>query len=79
MEFDDITLGEIEEIEDYAGLPIQQIGDMNTVGTHKLRIALAWIVKRREDPKFTLADAKKMKASELLSIMGGDDDVAKKG
>ena len=79
MDFEDITLGEIEEIEDYAGLPIQMIGDMNKVGTHKLRIALAWIVKRRENPKFTIEDAKKLKASELLSIMGGDDDEAKKG
>lgn len=79
MDFEDITLGEIEEIEDYAGLPIQMIGDMNKVGTHKLRIALAWIVKRRENPKFSIEDAKKMKASELLNIMGGDDDEAKKG
>lgn len=79
MDFEDITLGEIEEIEDYAGLPIQMIGDMNKVGTHKLRIALAWIVKRRDNPKFSIEDAKKMKASELLSIMGGDDDEAKKG
>jgi hypothetical protein len=79
MEFDDITLGEIEEIEDYAGLPIQMIGDMEKVGTHKLRIALAWIVKRREDPKFTIEHAKKLKASELFAIMGGDDDDTKKG
>lgn len=79
MEFDDITLGEIEEIEDYAGLPIQMIGDMEKFGTHKLRIALAWIVKRREDPKFTIENAKKLKASELFAIMGGDNDDTKKG
>jgi hypothetical protein len=79
MDFEDITLGEIEEIEDYAGLPIQMIGEMGTVGTHKLRIALAWIVKRRENPKFTIEDAKKLKTSELMTIMGGDDDEQKKG
>lgn len=79
MNFDDITLGEIEEIEDYAGLPIQMIGDMDTVGTHKLRLALAWIVKRREDKDFTLADAKKLTAAELFAIMGDGDDEAKKG
>lgn len=79
MEFDDITLGEIEEIEDYAGMPIQMIGDMDKVGTHKLRIALAWIVKRREDPAFTIEDAKKLKSSELFTIMGGDNDDTKKG
>jgi hypothetical protein len=79
MDFEDITLGEIEEIEDYAGLPIQMIGEMDKVGTHKLRTALAWIVKRRENPKFTIEDAKKLKASELMTIMGGDDDKQKKG
>lgn len=77
MDFEDITLGEIEEIEDYAGMPIQHIGDMEKVGTSKLRLALAWIVKRRENPAFTIEDAKKLTAKELFAIMEGDD--AKKG
>jgi len=78
MEFEDITLGEIEEIEDYAGMPIQMIGDMDKIGTHKLRIAFAWIVKRRENSTFTLDDAKKMKAAELFAIMGDGGDSQKK-
>lgn len=78
MDFDDITLGEIEEIEDYANLPIQMIGDMDTVGTHKLRVALAWIVKRRENKDYTIDDAKKMTANELFAIMGDGDDSQKK-
>lgn len=73
MDFDDITLGEIEEIEDYAGLPIQLVGDMKMVGTHKLRVALAWIVRRRENPDFTIDDAKKMTTKELFAIMDGGD------
>ena len=77
MDFEDITLGEIEEIEDYARLPIQMISDMDTVGTHKLRLALAWIVKRREDPSFTIADAKKLTTAELFAIMGGGDEEKK--
>lgn len=71
MDFEDITLGEIEEIEDYAGLPISEIGEMDKAGTHKLRLALAWIIKRRDDPKFTIADAKKLKASELFALLDG--------
>jgi hypothetical protein len=78
MDFEDITLGEIEEIEDYAGLPIQMVGDMNKVGTHKLRIALAWIVKRRENQSFTIEDAKKLTASELFALMGDGGDEEKK-
>ena len=78
MDFDDITLGEIEEIEDYANMPIQMIGDMDKVGTHKLRIALAWIIKRRTNEKFSIEDAKKMSASELFALMGDGGDEEKK-
>ena len=67
MDFDDITLGEIEEIEDYAGLPISKIGD-ETPGVIKLRIALAWIMKRRTNTAFTIDDARKMTASELTQF-----------
>jgi len=72
VDFNDITLGEIEEIEDYAGLPVGMIGDVNTVGTSKLRTAFAWIVKRRTDPAFTVEDAKKLSAADLTSLLGGD-------
>jgi hypothetical protein len=78
MDFDDITLGEIEEIEDYAKLPIQMIGEMDKIGTHKLRIALAWIIKRRSNKDYTIEDAKKMSASELFALMGDGGDEEKK-
>ena len=71
MDFDDITLGEIEEIEDYAGLPISKIGDDNP-GVIKLRIALAWIIKRRTNPAFTIDDAKKMTATALTAFFTED-------
>lgn len=71
MDFDDITLGEIEDIEDYAGLSISKIGD-DTPGVIKLRIALAWIIKRRTNPAFTIDDAKKMTATELTAFFSED-------
>jgi hypothetical protein len=71
MDFDEITLGEIEEIEDYAGLAISKIGD-DTPGVIKLRIALAWIVKRRTNPAFTIDDAKKMTATEMTAFFTDD-------
>lgn len=72
MEFEDITLGEIEEIEDYANMPISKIGD-DAPGVIKLRIALAWVIKRRTDPTFTIDAAKKMTATELTSFFAGDE------
>jgi hypothetical protein len=67
MEFDDITLGEIEEIEDFAGLSISQIGE-DKPGVIKLRIGLAWIIKRRSNPNYTVEDARKMSAKELTAF-----------
>lgn len=78
MDFEDITLGEIEEIEEYAGLPIAEIADTSKVGTQKLRTALAWIIKRRVDANFTIDDAKKLKASELFELMNSLGDSEKK-
>jgi hypothetical protein len=73
MDFDNITLGEIEEIEAYAGLPITQIADMDTT-TAKLRTAFVWIVKRRDNPAFTIEDAKKLPASEMSKIFEVAED-----
>jgi hypothetical protein len=72
VDFNSITLGEIEEIEDYAGLPVSMIGDTGTAGTAKLRTALAWVVKRRENPAFTIADARNLSAAQLTEIIGGE-------
>jgi hypothetical protein len=71
MDFEDITLGEIEEIEDYAGLSISLIGEERP-GVIKLRIALAWVLQRRTNPSYTIEDAKKMTAVELSAFFNGD-------
>lgn len=76
MDFEDITLGEIAEIEDYAKLPFSDIAEEG-IGVIKLRIALAWIMKRRIDPSFTIADAEKMKAKDFAELFG-DDEATKK-
>jgi len=75
MGFDDITLGEIEEIEDFANMSITEIGE-DKPGVIKLRIALAWILKRRIDPTYTIDDARKMSAKELTAFF--DEEPAKK-
>jgi hypothetical protein len=75
MDFEDITLGEIAEIEDYAGLPFSDIGE-ERIGVIKLRIALAWIIKRRENPDFTIADAEKLTPADFGNLFG--DDTTKK-
>jgi hypothetical protein len=76
MDFDDITLGEIAEIEDYAGLPFSDIAE-EKVGVIKLRIALAWILKRRNNPDFTIADAENLTTSDMNTLFEGDDTTKK--
>jgi hypothetical protein len=76
MDFEDITLGEIAEIEDYAQLPFSDIGD-EKIGVIKLRIALAWIMKRRTNPDFTIAEAEKLTPNDFGQLFG-DDDTTKK-
>lgn len=76
MDFDDITLGEIAEIEDYAQLPFSDIAE-EKVGVMKLRIALAWVIKRRTEPAFTIADAEKLTPTDLNALFEGDDTTKK--
>jgi hypothetical protein len=71
MDFEDITLGEIAEIEDYAQLPFADIGD-ERLGVIKLRIALAWVIKRRTNPDFTIAEAEKLTPADFAALFGDD-------
>lgn len=76
MDFDDITLGEIAEIEDYAGLPFSEIGE-EKVGVIKLRIGLAWILKRRHNAEFTVKDAEKLTTTDIATLFEGDETTKK--
>jgi hypothetical protein len=76
MDFEDITLGEIAEIEDYAQLPFSDIGD-EKIGVIKLRIALAWIMKRRTNPDFTIAKAETLTPKDFAELFGDDDNIKK--
>jgi hypothetical protein len=78
MDFENITLGEIAEIEDYAQLPFSDIA-LEKVGVIRLRIALAWVMKRREDPSFTIAQAELLTPTDLTDLFGADEpDAVKK-
>jgi hypothetical protein len=76
MDFEDITLGEIAEIEDYAQLPFSAIAE-DRVGVIKLRIALAWIIKRRTQQDFTIEDAEKLTTTDMNSLFESDETTKK--
>jgi|TARA_R110002051_G_scaffold295592_2_gene361402 hypothetical protein len=71
LNFDDLTIGEIEEIEELTGRSIQSIQDPEAPMGSTLRV-LAYIIKRRDNPEFTLEEA-----GDLIVIQGDDDDEGK--
>jgi hypothetical protein len=72
MNVNELTMGEIDEVETYAGVPLTSLASTDTSNT-KLLIGLAWVIKRQEDPKFTLEHAKRLKMDEITAMLEDDD------
>lgn len=71
--FDSWTLGDIDSLEEAAGMSLGKIGAMLASGdvSARLAIAIVYAARRREDPTYTLEAARSLKVSEL-EIVGGD-------
>jgi hypothetical protein len=57
---DELTLGDIEMIEDLSGQPIGWLGNTDKP-QGKMMVATAFAVGRRDDPKYTMEQARKMR------------------
>lgn len=66
---DDITLGEMIDVEEELGKPLSVVFEE---GQAKATAVVAWILKRRDDPTFTLADARRLTIADL-NAMGVTD------
>lgn len=77
MDIKNLTMGEVAKIEELSGLPLAAIAE-DDKPKGKLMAALAYVVKRREDPKFTLEMANNMTMAEITALIGGDDEAVKK-
>ena len=63
IDLEDLTLGEAEEFEELSGITLEQAG-----GPHpplKVITTLLYLVNRRENPAFTMEDARAIKISNL--------------
>lgn len=65
-EIDDFELGELEWLEDHIGHPL----DGEDLVSIKAMVGLVYLIKRRDDPEFTLDDARKVK----MGTLGPSDD-----
>jgi hypothetical protein len=59
---DDFELGELEFIEDHIGGSLE---DERALSSMKAMIAFVTVIKRREDPAFTVDDARKLKLAQV--------------
>lgn len=57
---DDLTVGEIDEIEEIIDASIDSVGQPGA-RKGKFLLAIAYVIKRRDNPAFTLEDARNMK------------------
>ena len=62
IDINDLTIGEVVEIEDLTGLPLDALGQADKPKGRMLQ-ALAFISKRRENPDFTWEMAGELKIS----------------
>lgn len=70
IDFDTLTLDEIELLEDMAGVSIDTIGKRLTgddAPKAKLMKAMAFIAARRDDPDITVEEIGKLKLVDLTS------------
>lgn len=69
IDFNDLTLGDIEDLEDTAGLNMRDLmGKSAKELPTKALIALVWIVKRHENPDYTYEDARNLRIGTLGSV-----------
>jgi hypothetical protein len=66
-DIDDFELGDLEWLEDHIGMPLTADGALNSM---KTMVGFVYLIKRRDDPNFTVEDARKIK----LSVLDADDE-----
>ena len=68
FEVEDLELWEVETIEEVAGLPIDEV-DFNRAAPLR---ALAFIAMRRQNPRFTMDEARHIKLGRFKPVENGD-------
>ena len=64
IDVSDLTIAEVVEIEDRTGMPLDALGQADKPKGRMLQ-ALAYIVKKREDPDFTWEQAGDLKINAV--------------
>ena len=72
INFENMTLGEIEEIENLIGRSIDEAFADGKPKGRTLRV-LYYVAMRRENPSYKFEDTEKVSQAEALSVLSGSD------
>lgn len=78
FDLDKVTLGDIVDIEEVCGIPWDDIVEMDSPPT-KVLLAMVWVAKRRDDPDFTLDDARKTPVADIRAMTVESDPTVAAG
>ncbi|GIJ38521.1 hypothetical protein [Micromonospora andamanensis] len=91
---DDLTLGDLEDFEDYTGKTIDEIvkpvpvvddegnrvfddkgrPEMTMKVSSKSLVCLVWLMRRKDNPNFTIQDARQVKVTSLVITESSEGD-----
>lgn len=72
IDFEAMTLSEVEEIELLTGRSIETIMSDDAPRGRAMK-AIIWVLKKRQDPSFTLEQAGKLSLKEAAALFQGDE------
>lgn len=73
MDYQALTLNEVEEVEKLTGVSIDAIANDGQPKGRVLKV-LIWVLRKREDPSYTIEAAGKLTLAEAVALFGGDED-----
>lgn len=71
VNFDDLTIGDLEDIEAYTGKLVEEINWEKP--PKKAIVALLFALEKKKNPDFTIEDARKLKPSDLTAANPTND------
>lgn len=69
FDFDDLTIDEVEQIEEITGVSIDALQEKGMAKGKTLK-AIVFVVKRRADPEFTIEQAGKLPVRDIEALLG---------
>jgi len=72
LDVDELTVGDLDVIEDMTGVPFQEALALLEKMSTKAVIAFIFVLGRQQDPSFTVEDARATKLKTLAHITNGN-------